>query len=77
MGGKSALFSKTVHFNWASGILIPAIWPFLPLDFRNQDYAIAAVTAWLTLGNIALRFLTKGAIHFYAKKYEAKNTGSP
>lgn len=60
--GKSPLLSKTIHFNWMSGVAIPAIWPFLPEKFRMHDYAIAAVTAWFTIGNVVLRFLTSEAL---------------
>jgi hypothetical protein len=63
-GIKSPLYSKTVHFNTVSSVLIPAIWPFLPEHFRNQEYSIAAVTAWFAIGNIILRFLTKRAVGF-------------
>ena len=68
METKTALRSKTVNFNWISGLAIPAVWPFLPKDFREQDFAIAAVTAWFTIGNILLRRITSGAITFMAKK---------
>jgi len=59
---KSPLTSKTVHFNLISGILVPAVWPFLPEHFRNSQYAMAAVTSWLTIGNIILRFVTHQAL---------------
>lgn len=75
-GGKSALSSKTIHFNWISGVLVPAIWPFLPKDFRNNDYAIHAVTAWFTIGNIILRILTKNAIHFLTRRSKDGQTTS-
>lgn len=64
---KSALSSKTVHFNLASGIIIPAIWPLLPKSFTQNEYALPAVTAWLTIGNIVLRRLTNEAIRFWGK----------
>lgn len=66
--GKPALFSKTMGFNLSSGILIPAVWPFLPKHFRDQDYAIAAVTAWFTILNMVLRWLTKEAITSFVRK---------
>lgn len=68
MGSKSPLESKTVHFNAVSAILVPAVWPFLPHSFRDQDWAIGAVTAWLGIGNIVLRFITKGAISWTKEK---------
>lgn len=66
-GSKSPLESKTVHFNTMSAAIIPALWPFLPESFRHQDYAIAAVSAWYTIGNIVLRFLTSEALSWTAK----------
>ena len=73
MGGKPALSSKTVNFNWISGLAIPMIWPFIPQNFKNQDNAINIITAWFTIGNIILRFLTKEAVYLYAKKGEKSN----
>lgn len=61
---KTVLSSKTINFNWISGLAIPAIWPFLPEDFRNQSYAVPALTAYFTLGNIVLRFVTNKPITF-------------
>lgn len=58
MQSKSVLKSKTVHFNWISGVLVHAVWPFLPEHFRSQPYAMSALTAWFTVGNIVLRLLT-------------------
>lgn len=69
---KSALASKTIHFNWISGLAIPAVWPFLPESFRHQDYATAAITAWFAIGNIVLRFLTSEAIGLFARRTNAK-----
>lgn len=67
-GRKSPLQSKTVHFNMISAVFVPAIWPFLPSDFRNHDYAISAVTAWFALINILLRSLTKEALSWRKNK---------
>lgn len=43
-------------FNSVSGLLAAAVWPFLPNDFRSKDYAMPAVIAWFSLGNIAIQF---------------------
>jgi len=59
--------SKTLQFNSLSAAIIPAIWPLLPESFRHQDYAITAVTAWMSIGNIVLRFLTKEALSWTTK----------
>lgn len=61
-GAKSPLYSKTIHFNLAN-LLVAAFWPLLPEDFRSQDWAFSAVLAWVTLGNLVLRFLTCKALH--------------
>lgn len=66
-GSKSPLSSKTINFNIVSGILIPAIWPFLPKSFRDQDYAIAAVTAWFSILNVVARLFTYEAVSFFKK----------
>ena len=62
-GVKSALASRTLHFN----VWTWAIWPFLPQEFRHQPYAPMVVGAWFSIGNIALRFLTSEAISFWSK----------
>lgn len=67
-GSKSPLSSKTIHFNIASGIIIPAIWPFLPKSFRDHDYSIAAVTAWFSILNVVIRLFTKEALSFFKKE---------
>lgn len=64
---KSFFESKTIHFNTWSGLLIYAIWPFLPVQFRYHDWAVPAMTAWLTIGNVILRGATNGAIYFWKK----------
>lgn len=66
--GKSPLFSKTLGFNFSNGVLIPAIWPFLPEHFRHHEYAIPCVTAWLTVSNIVLRLMTSEAIKLWNAK---------
>lgn len=55
---KPAYKSRTIHFNWLSGVLVHAVWPFLPEHFRHQPYAMSALAAWFTIGNIILRWLT-------------------
>lgn len=62
MDDKNFFESKTVHFNTWSGLAISAAWPFLPEHFRHHEWAVPALTAWLTLANIGLRFVTSGAI---------------
>lgn len=69
-GGKSPFTSKTLHFNVWSGILAQAVWPFLPQSFRDHDYAHQALIAWLTVGNIILRFATTEALSLYRGKNE-------
>ena len=69
---KSALASKTIHFNWLNGLIIPAVWPLLPASFRNQDYAIAAITAWISIGNIVLRLITKDKIEGIVEDSKSK-----
>lgn len=61
---KSPFLSKTLHFNSWSAVLAYAIWPFVPGRFRQHEYALPAVIAWFTIGNFALRFITKQAITF-------------
>lgn len=68
-GNKTLLSSKTVHFNTWSGLLVSAVWPFIPEHFRHQDYAMQAVTAWFSIGNILLRLVTKGAIILFGGKH--------
>lgn len=65
---KSPLLSKTVHFNWSSAVLVHAIWPFLPHHFTAQSYALSAVTAWFTVGNVIIRFFTREAISIFGGK---------
>lgn len=70
-GRKTPFTSKTIHFNWISSVMVPAIWPFLPANFRHQDYAINAVSAWFAIGNVVLRFFTSQALRL------AKPKGNP
>ena len=78
-GDKPKLSHPHVHFNWASGVLVHAVWPFLPHDFREKPYAIAAVTAWFTIGNIILHiFWRRIVVRFRgkdAKEEAAQRTG--
>lgn len=67
---KSPLSSKTIVFNSMSGMLVSAFWPFLPESFRHHDYAMPAVTAWFSIGNIILRFLTREALSVFGRKNE-------
>jgi hypothetical protein len=67
-GRKSPFSSKTIHFNWISAVLVPAIWPFLPKKFTANPYAIHSVTAWFAIGNVALRFLTTTAVTIFKPK---------
>jgi hypothetical protein len=67
-GEKPLYASRTFHFNWLSGVVIHAAWPFLPKHFREQPYAMPAVSAWFALGNIALRFATDTAVYLYRRK---------
>jgi hypothetical protein len=67
---KTIIQSKTIHFNWISAIAIPAVWPWIPASFRNQDYAIPALTAYFTIGNIVLRLLSKDKIQLPFTKEE-------
>ena len=71
-GGKSALTSKTVHFNWISAIAVPAVWPLLPESFRQKDYAISAVSAWFAIANIGLRFVSTEALTIWSKSHDRK-----
>jgi hypothetical protein len=59
---KSPLSSRTIGFNSVSGLLVSAVWPLLPDSFRSHDWAVPALTAWFTIGNIILRFLTTEAV---------------
>lgn len=63
---KSPLRSKTIHFN----VISAAIWPFLPENFRRHDYAAPALLAWLTIGNVFLRFLTYEALRLFKARPE-------
>jgi hypothetical protein len=71
---KSPLRSKTIHFNLWSGVFVHAIWPFLPPHFRQQPYAMAAVTSWFTLGNIGLRLITTEALNLRRGRDAKKKT---
>lgn len=71
-GVKSPLQSKTINFNLVSGVLVPAVWPFLPAQFRQHDYAAPAVAAWFSLGNIVLRFFSSSAVKLSANKEVSK-----
>ena len=68
--GKHPFLSKTVQFNTISSAFIPAIWPFLPASFREHDYAIAAISAYYTIGNVILRFITKEALSWNLKNID-------
>lgn len=63
---KNPLASKTIHFN----VISAAIWPFLPEHFRKHSYAESALLAWLTIGNIVLRFVTSEALRFFKSSPE-------
>lgn len=65
---KSVFRSKTIHFNWLSGVIVHAVWPFLPKHFREQPYAMSAITSWFALGNIALRFVTTEAVSLFHRR---------
>jgi hypothetical protein len=67
-GRKSPFSSKTIHFNWISAVMVPAIWPFLPVAFRSKDYAVHAVTAWFAIGNVILRFVSSTAVTLFKPK---------
>lgn len=67
---KSLFSSKTFHFNWFSGVLLHAAWPLLPKSFREQPYAMSAVTSWFALGNIVLRTISYGAVSFFGRRHE-------
>jgi hypothetical protein len=60
--GKSFLASKTLHFNTWSVVLIHAVWPMIPKHFRNEPYAMSALSAYFAIVNSALRFVTTEAI---------------
>lgn len=64
-GVKSPLQSKTINFNLISGICVPAVWPFLPITFRQHDYAAPAVAAWFSICNIGLRFATSETVKIF------------
>ena len=63
---KSALFSKTIHFNWLSLVLAHAVWPFMSPHFK-LTFGFTAIASWFTLGNIILRFFTSEAISLWKK----------
>lgn len=65
---KTPLQSKTFNFNSLSGILVAAVWPFLPEEFRKHDFAAPAVAAWFAIGNIIIRRFTSEAMTFFKRK---------
>ncbi len=56
--GKSVFSSRTIHFN----VWTWAVWPFLPKSFKENPDAPMILGAWITIGNIILRFLTTEAL---------------
>lgn len=61
-GAKSPFSSKTIHFNvWTF-----AAWTLLPKGFRDKPDSMMYVTAWLSIGNIVLRFVTREALQLWS-----------
>jgi hypothetical protein len=69
-GAKSPFSSKTLHFNWWTWV----VWPFLPHKIKSNPNAILALSAWLTIGNVVLRFITTEALLFWGKNANKKIT---
>lgn len=65
---KSALKSKTIHFNTISMVLVYAAFPFMPKRITSSEYSIQIISSWFTIGNIILRLLTREAISIFGRK---------
>lgn len=64
---KSPLQSKTILFNTGMGLIVAAAWPFLPKEWRDDPMIMQSIIAWITIGNIVLRFLTETAVKWRRK----------
>lgn len=69
---KSPFFSRTIQFNTAH-LIVAGVWPFLPSKFRANDWAFPAVLAWVSFGNIVLRFATNQAVKLWGR-HEKKDS---
>lgn len=65
---KSAIKSKTIHFNTISMLFVYAVFPFLPKRITSSEYAIQIISSWFTIGNVILRFVTSEAISIFRRK---------